>query len=95
MPVDPKLKPGYSDQGPVTTIQNFIAGLLTFLGIIMVVMTLWGGWKILTSGTSDEGKEAGKKIILNAVIGMVVIFFAWTITSLVFGVLMGGGTIAQ
>jgi hypothetical protein len=58
----------------------------------MVFMTLWGGWKILTSGSQDEGKEAGKKIILNAVIGMVVIFFAWTLTSLVFGLLTGNGT---
>lgn len=59
----------------------------------MVAMALWGGWKILTSGAEDEGKEAGKKIIINAVIGIVIIFFAWTITSLVFGILDGGGTL--
>ncbi|MEI6711765.1 MAG: hypothetical protein WCK88_06365 [bacterium] len=53
----------------------------------MVGVTLWGGWKILTSGSEDEGKEAGKKIIINAVIGIVIIFFAWTLTSLVFSVL--------
>lgn len=56
-------------------------------------MALWGGWKILTSGSEDEGKEQGKKIIINAVIGIVVIFFAWTLTKLLFDVLAGGGTI--
>ena len=53
----------------------------------MIIMSLWGGWKILTSGSQDEGKEAGKKIIINAVIGVVVIFFAWTLTSFIFSVL--------
>jgi type VI protein secretion system component VasK len=79
------------DAKPIDTIQTFVSGLLTFLGLIMVAMALWGGWKILTSGAEDEGKEAGKKIIINAVIGIVVIFFAWTLTNLLFGVLSGGG----
>lgn len=74
---------------PIATIQNFVKGLLTLLGLVMVAMALWGGWKILTSGSEDEGKEAGKKIIINAIIGIVVIFFAWTITNLVFNILSG------
>ncbi len=83
------------DNKPIETIQNFIIGLLGFLGLIMVLMAIWGGWKVLTSGAEDEGKEAGKKIIINAVIGIVIIFFAWTITSLVFGILTGGGKLAN
>jgi hypothetical protein len=59
----------------------------------MVIMCLYGGWKILSSGSQDEGKEAGKKIITNAVIGLVVIFFAWTLTSFIFNLLGNGGTI--
>lgn len=82
---------GAESDSPVETIQGFITNLLTFLGIVMVAMALWGGWKILTSGAEDEGKEAGKKIIINAVIGIVIIFFAWTITSLVFNILANNG----
>lgn len=82
---------GAESDSPVETIQGFITNLLTFLGIVMVAMALWGGWKILTSGAEDEGKEAGKKIIINAVIGIVIIFFAWTITSLVFNILTNNG----
>jgi len=82
-----------ADAKPIDTIQTFISGLLTFLGLIMVAMALWGGWKILTSGAEDEGKEAGKKIIINAVIGIVVIFFAWTLTNLLFDILAGGGKV--
>jgi Type IV secretion system pilin len=87
------LKGPGADTNPIDTIQSFVSGLLTFLGLIMVAMALWGGWKILTSGSEDEGKEAGKKIIINAVIGIVVIFFAWTITNLVFSILAGNGRI--
>lgn len=86
--VDDGLK-GPNTGDPINTIQSFIKGLLTLLGLVMVGMALWGGWKILTSGSEDEGQEAGKKIIINAVIGIVVIFFAWTITNLVFNILSG------
>jgi Type IV secretion system pilin len=86
--IDDGLK-GPNTGDPITTIQSFIKGLLTLLGLVMVAMALWGGWKILTSGSEDEGKEAGKKIIINAIIGVVVIFFAWTITNLVFNILSG------
>lgn len=91
--VDTDLRGTGADGNPVDTIQTFVSGLLTFLGLVMVAMALWGGWKILTSGSEDEGKEAGKKIIINAVIGIVVIFFAWTITNLVFSILAGNGKI--
>ncbi len=65
-------------------VQKYLEYALGFLFLVMVVMAMFGGWKILTSGAEDEGKEAGKKIIINSVIGIVVIFFAYTITSLVF-----------
>ncbi len=84
---------GADSNNPVLTIQTFVSNLLFYLGLIMVAMALWGGFKVLTSGSEDEGKEAGKKIIINAVIGIVIIFFAWTITSLVFGILWGNGKI--
>ncbi len=80
---------GVSGSDPVSTIQNFIKVLFGFLGLVMVIIALWGGWKILTSWAQDEGREAGKKIIINAIIGVVVIFFAWTITSFVFSILSG------
>jgi len=86
--IDDGLK-GPNTGDPIATIQTFIKGLLTLLGLVMVAMALWGGWKILTSGSEDEGKEAWKKIIINAIIGIVVIFFAWTITNLVFNILSG------
>ncbi len=91
--VDQDLRGVGGDTKPVDTIQSFVTGLLTLLGLVMVGMALWGGWKILTSGSEDEGKEAGKKIIINAVIGIVVIFFAWTITNLVFSILAGNGKV--
>lgn len=74
---------GTDGAAPIDTLQKYIAYATNFLYLIMVGMALWGGWKILTSGSEDEGKEAGKKIIINAVIGLLVIFFASTIASFV------------
>lgn len=74
---------GTDGSAPVDIIQKYIVYATNFLYLIMVGMALYGGWKILTSGSEDEGKEAGKKIIINAVIGLLVIFFASTIASFV------------
>jgi hypothetical protein len=74
---------GTDGSTPIVTLQKYIAYATNFLYLIMVGMALYGGWKILTSGAEDEGKEAGKKIIINAVIGLLVIFFASTIASFV------------
>lgn len=93
--VDRDMKWLGADTTPIDAIQTFIKTLLGFLGLVMVIVCLWGGWKILTSGSQDEGKEAGKKIIINAVIGLAVIFFAWTGTNFVFDILQGQGTIGQ
>ena len=78
--------PGQNDRttGDIrNTIRRFINVALGFLGIVTVVMIIYGGFSWLTAAGSDEKIDKGKKIILWAAIGAIVISIAWTISSYV------------
>lgn len=70
-------------------IQQFIGWILGFLWLIVFVYFLYGGFVILTAGGNDENVKKGRKIIVNAIIGAIVIFLAWTLTELLFEILQG------
>ncbi len=64
----------------IMTIVNVMFG---FLGILAIVIILWGGFRWLTSGGSEEKIGEAKKIISAGVIGLVIIFISYAIASFV------------
>lgn len=63
------------------TIAQIINVILGFLGIIAVIIILAGGFKWMTaSGNEDKVGEA-RKMIVQGVIGLVIVFAAWGIAS--------------
>jgi hypothetical protein len=66
-----------------TTIQSFISFLIGFLYLVAVVYALWGGFNILTAGGDEEKVKKGKTIIIQALIGLLVIFLASSIVTFV------------
>ncbi len=71
------------------TIVNFF---LTFLGLIAVVMIIYGGFLYVTAAGNQEKIESAKKIIMYAVIGIVVILLSFAIVNTVLGAGGGGAT---
>lgn len=57
--------------------------LLGFLGIIAIVIILWGGFRWLTSGGNEEKVSEAKKIITAGIIGLVIIFVSYAIAQFV------------
>jgi hypothetical protein len=86
---------GQVNQGIVTegsaevVIQVWIERLLGFLYIVAVVYALWGGFNILTAAGEDDKVGTGKKIIIQALIGIAVIFLAGSIVQFVIGSILG------
>ena len=79
---------GNSDQigiSNVTTIINLIGRIiqfgLGFVGIIALTMLIYGSGLMITNFGNDEAIEKSKKIIKNALIGIIVIISAYTIVS--------------
>lgn len=65
------------------TIASIINLILSFLGVLAVLIILLGGFKWMTSqGSSDKVDEA-KKLIGEGVVGLVIIFAAYAIASFV------------
>lgn len=65
------------------TVAKGIQLLLSFLGIIFVVLTVYAGFLIFTAAGNEENLSKAKKIIGYAVIGFIIILSAYSITSFV------------
>lgn len=59
-----------------TSITNVLNFVLTFLALVAVIFVIVGGVRILASAGNEESVTKGRKTIIFAVVGLVVIFFA-------------------
>ncbi|OGL67010.1 hypothetical protein A2856_00790 [Candidatus Uhrbacteria bacterium RIFCSPHIGHO2_01_FULL_63_20] len=66
-----------------TTIAAIIRTALGFLGVIAVVITLYGGFLWMTSAGNDDKVKQAKKIMISGVIGLVIILSAFALASFV------------
>lgn len=78
-----------------TTIINIIKWVLGILALTALVFIIYGGVIWLTSAGNPEKIQKAKRIILNAVIGMVIVLISWAIvlfvTRVITGATSGGG----
>lgn len=80
------------DTGDVATFVNkLISFLITMLGTIAVIVMVYAGFLLVTSG-GDEGKwTKAKELFTNVVIGIVIILAAWLIVDTIMSALTGNG----
>ena len=72
-------------------IINFVIKLiLYFAGSFAVLFIMVGGFLYVTSAGNEEQAEKGRKILINAVIGLVVIIMAFAIVQIIGGLLTSG-----
>lgn len=73
----------------MSTIGNVLNTIYGLIAIIAVVMIVIAGVKYMTS-QGDPGKVAGaKNTIMYAIIGLIIVIFAFAITNFVLGALKG------
>ncbi len=68
-----------------TLVYRIIVTFFTLLGLIFLMMMLYGGYNWLTSMGEEEKVETAKKTITAAVIGILVIIASYSITVFVIG----------
>ncbi len=66
-------------EGVMTIIQY----LFGFLGIVAVVLFLYGGFLWLTAAGNEEKVGTAKKVLTAAIIGLVIIFISYAIANFV------------
>lgn len=87
---------GLSAEDPRKIAARIINYSLGFLGIILVCLILYAGFTWMTAGGDPEKVGKAKRMIRNAIIGLVIILSAWAITTFVISKLLqatgdGGG----
>lgn len=70
-------------QDPRIIAANVIRVLLGFLGIIAVIIILFGGFKWMTAGGNDEKVGEARKLMTQGIIGLIIVLAAWGIASFV------------
>lgn len=64
---------------PLVMAWNAIRIFLSFLGILVIIAFLYGGWMYMTSQGNQEKTEKAKKILLQAAIGTAVILASFSV----------------
>jgi len=90
-PVEPVLNLGlaYGEQTGLgkqdvrETVSRIINVALGMLGIVAVVIVLWGGFRWMTAGGNEEKVGEARKIIFSGVIGIAIILSAWALANFV------------
>ena len=71
----------------LTQIQSFISAAIPVIFALAFLVFLWGIFKAFILGGSDEEKQSeGKKLMLYAIIGFVVLVSVWGIVNLVISI---------
>jgi len=61
-------------------VSDIITILLSFVGVIFLILTIWGGYLWMTAGGNEEQVTKAKTIIRNGAIGIAIVLAAYLIT---------------
>lgn len=84
---------GFSEPKSIASIVgSIIASALSFLGVLFLILIIYGGFIYMTAGGSETKVQFAKKIIVNAFIGLVIILASYAITYFVIEALVKATT---
>jgi hypothetical protein len=65
-------------------VGNLIGVFLSLLGVIFLILILYGGYVWMSSAGNETKVLQAKKIISNSIVGIIIVMSAYAITSFVF-----------
>lgn len=68
----------------IGSIQTFVNRVLGILGLIALIVLLYGGFQMVTAAGDEEKYATGFKILKQAGIGLAFIGLAWFVVSIIF-----------
>lgn len=73
-----------NEKGFAGVIGKYLGIVLSFVGILFLMLMIYGGYMWMTAAGNDQQVDKAKTIITNAVIGIAVVVSAYGITQFVF-----------
>lgn len=93
--VDEANKGTGSGAGLWDVINSLLTWLLGFLALVAVIFAIWWGFQILTAAWDEEKVKKGKTTLINALLGLFVIWISWALVSWIFNSLNDGVSVAS
>lgn len=72
-----------TSQNLALAVGKVLSALYLVLGLVLLIVIIYGGVLYMTAGGSDEQVSKAKKYIINGIIGLVIILLAYVITTYV------------
>lgn len=66
--------------GLAGVVGSVIGAVLSFVGVIFLVLMIYGGLLWMTAAGNDQNVTKAKDIIINSVIGLIIVVSAYAIT---------------
>ncbi len=70
---------------PTTTAATIISWALSFVGVLFLILMIYGGTLWMVAGGNDEQIKTAQKVISSAAIGLIIILSAYAITQFIGG----------
>lgn len=86
---------GLSDSDPRLIAARIINITLSLLGIIVTVVIVYAGFKWMTAGGNEEEAKSARRILAAAVIGLIIILTAYSVSSWVLSKLAQATNVGQ
>jgi len=83
---------GGAPQSPYQIATTVIKTLLTFLGIIFLVIMLYAGFLWMSSGGAEKKIAKAKSLLLYNVIGLFIVLISYSITTFVYKAILSSST---
>jgi hypothetical protein len=64
-----------------TRVGTIINGILSIIGVVMLVLFIYGGFTWMTAGGNEEKVRQATKILASAVVGFILIFLSFALTN--------------
>ncbi len=80
---------GLSQTDLPTLVGSLVGIVLSLLGIVFLILIIWAGFMWMTAGGKPDQLEKAKKMLINAVIGLVLILAAYAISNFVVSSIVG------
>lgn len=79
-----------STSEPKILVESVIDTLLGFAGLVALAAIIYGGFLYITSAGDEDRAAKGKKVVLYAVIGLILIGLSAVIVNIVIDIFAGG-----
>ncbi|MFA5163677.1 MAG: pilin [Patescibacteria group bacterium] len=78
-----KLRQALSDTDPRERVGQIIGIILSFIGVVFLVLMIYAGILWMTAAGNDQQVNKAKNLLINAIIGLIIVFAAYAITAYV------------